>query len=266
MQRKLNLRGLFPQITYILILSNFVCRSGFVALVILACVAVGPIRCQVSPCINNPSTSLVNFPVPEDCNYFIRCIGTLELRTPCPTGFHFSMAIRDCAPIAEAQCTPTPPDTPGNPGDPGNPGPGPNPPGTPSQICDINVNFQIVASMDDCSKYTICACGQEHPQNCAAGLTFDAAAGQCQPTGVCVSSPSFQPVCNNFVGFRPHPTDCMHYFLCAGAAPILRRCAAGLLFSQVTNRCEVNLTVTCVGSNPLLTSVKPRASFSSMFA
>lgn len=194
---------------------------------------------------------------------FIRCIGTLEVRTPCPTGFHFSVARSDCAPIAEAQCTPisdTPenPGNPGNPGDPGNPG---NPPGNPdaSDVCDVNINLQIVASMDDCSKFTICACGHGYEQSCATGLTFDSASGQCKPAGVCVSSPVFHPDCTNFVGFRPHPNDCLHYFLCAGATPILRRCTAGLLFNRATARCEVGQTVTCVGSNPSITSVKPRA-------
>lgn len=189
-----------------------------------------------------------------DCNFFIRCIGTLEVLTPCPTGFHFSVARRDCAPIAEAQCTPetdTPgtPDEPGTPEDPDNPGP--------SEICDVNVNLQIVASMDDCSKYTICACGHGYEQSCAAGLTFDSASGQCKPAGVCVNSPTLHPDCTGFVGFRPHPNDCLHYFLCAGGPPTLRRCAAGLLFSTITARCEVGGTVTCVRSNPLITSVKP---------
>lgn len=113
--------------------------------------------------------------------------------------------------------------------------------------------------MDDCTKYTICACGTGYEQTCAAGLTFDSAAGQCQPTGVCVSSPTLHPNCNNIVGLLPHPNDCFHYFLCAGAAPIIRRCSAGLLFSRLTNRCEVAGTVTCVGSNPLLISVRPRS-------
>lgn len=247
MQRKLNWRGLFTQIT---LYSNcFLYRLGFVAsLVILACVALSEIRGQVSPCLNNPPTSLVNHPVPTDCSMFIRCIGTLEILTPCPTGFHFSVARSDCAPIAEAQCTPeqnpeVPPENPGNP--------------DASDICDVNINLQIIASMEDCSKYTICACGHGYTQNCAAGLTFDAAARQCQPTGVCVSSPTLHPDCTNFVGFRPHPSDCHHYFLCAGAAPMLRRCAPGLLFNTLTARCEIGATVTCPAGNPL-NSVKPR--------
>lgn len=228
-------------------------------MVILACVAVGTIRCQVSPCLNNPSTSLVNHPVPTDCSMFIRCIGTLEVLTPCPTGFHFSVARGDCAPIAEAQCTPKT-DTPGNPDIPDTPGT-PDPPGNPgaSDICDVNINLQIIPSMDDCSKYTICACGNGYEQTCATGLTFDSASGQCKPAGVCVSNPILHPDCTNFVGFRPHPNDCLHYFLCAGAAPILRRCSPGLLFNRLTARCEVAGTVTCLGSNPLLTSIKPRA-------
>lgn len=190
-----------------------------------------------NPCQGLPDSLVINYPHPSDCSQFIKCIGSAPLERQCPIGQHFNAALGACSSIETANCSPAA---------------GPQ---LPNPQCDLNTNFEIIAN-PQCTSYTICACGHAHVRQCAAGSIFDAATGQCMVGGVCVSDPSLSPTCpNGFVGFLPHPTDCNHHFLCAGAAPILRRCAPGMRFSAATRQCEIAATVSCPARSMSYSSV-----------
>lgn len=207
------------------------------AVAILLASGVASIVAQSNPCVGLADSVVLNFPHPSDCNLFILCIGSSPLERRCPTGHHFNSALRDCSTIETANCVSKPPIN------------------LPKPTCDLNTNFEIIAHAE-CTRFTICACGHAHVQECAPGLTFDAATRRCAAGGLCVTDPKFSPTCPpGFVGFLPHPSDCHHHFLCAGAAPVIRRCGTGLLFSATTRQCEMAATVTCPARSSSTTNI-----------
>lgn len=195
-----------------------------------------------NPCVYNPSNELHFILDDNHCDKYIMCVGNSRFNLECADGFHFNIAISACDIPANAKCPhmPTPPTVTTE---------RPTPPTHPGHVeadCDLDKNFEVIASLRKCDRYIVCACGHENVQTCAPGLVFDIVNRRCaaRATGaVClIDNPVKCPPTG--VVEVAHPNDSRHYYLCMNGLPILRACPAGSEFNGETNECES----LCVGS------------------
>lgn len=192
-----------------------------------------------NPCIANPSNELHFILDDNYCAKYIMCVGNSKFNLECAEGFHFNTEINACDIPANARCpnTPTPP-TPPTPTT-----EHPTPPTHPGHVeadCDLDKNFEMIASLRTCDRYIVCACGHQNVQTCAPGLVFDIVNKRCGARAegaVCLKDNSVNCPPNGVVEIA-HPIDIRHYYLCMNGLPILRACPAGSTFNAQTNQCE----------------------------
>lgn len=176
-----------------------------------------------------------------NCARFSMCIGTSLSENTCGAGLYFDPRINTCARSQDVECpvsdgttttTRPPGDDPIGPGEEG--------------LCDLDVNFEIIASPLSCDRYTICTCGHANVRNCPAGLIFDVATQQCntREQGQCLSESVLQCP-DGVVDIFAHPIDCRHLVFCIFGQPYLEACAPGLEVNRKTNKCDFRHIAQC---------------------
>lgn len=214
-----------------------------------------------NPCQEKEASELVFVRDERNCSRFSICIGQVLSENTCAQGLYFDPRVNSCARSENVECpssdgggTTTTTQPPVGP-------PGPQPPAPPSDdpigpgsdgTCDIDLNFEIIASPVSCQQHTICTCGHPNIRTCPSGLIFDVTTQQCntREQGHCLSEsvPQCPP---NTVDIYAHPYDCRYLVICILGNPTLEPCAAGLEVNRRTNKCDFRHVAQCSSQNPL---------------
>lgn len=108
-----------------------------------------------NPCRGNAADQITFTRDIFNCARYSICIGRSLTENTCSDGLYFNYKTSTCARSETVDCTNSGEGTtttttrpPGEPTDPGRDG-----------TCDIDINFDIIASPASCDRYTICSCG-----------------------------------------------------------------------------------------------------------
>lgn len=181
-------------------------------------------------------------PHPYSCNKFIMCFDGWQIEQECAPQLHWSVLDGFCTTQDLAECS------------------------IESSLCpevDDPDQLVFIPSSRDCNRYYICHNHQTIGLNCAPGKHFDPINNWCDiPENanceVAVGpDPETPPPIDTIQcpddGFyyRPHPTTCEYYFLCANGESTMMQCAPGLKFDTKTDRCTLADDATCIIASPL---------------
>jgi len=122
-------------------------------------------QANCNPCRANGAGQITFTRDPFNCARFTSCVGEVAYEQTCAEGLYFDPTINSCARSETVECPN--PSTP-----PVNPPPSPDPPGS-ARECDLDRNFEIIASPFSCENYTICTSGHPNKRTCPHGLIFD---------------------------------------------------------------------------------------------
>lgn len=192
-----------------------------------------------NPCRDNPAGQLSFTRDPFHCGRFSMCLGPAHSENTCADGLYFNTETNTCGLAENIDCpasgggdgeitTTTQPPGGGNPVDPGTDG-----------TCDLDLNFEMIASKSSCDRYTICTCGRPNVRTCPPGLIYDVTTQSCntREQGRCLFE-SIPPCPDNAVEILAHPFDCRHLIFCILGTPTLEACAPGLEVNRRTNKCD----------------------------
>jgi len=188
----------------------------------------------------------------RNCSRFSMCIGTALSENICAEGLYFDLTSNTCARSETVYCPISEGGGGGNPPGPVPPAPEPPAPGPGLEgSCDLNANFEMIASTQSCSQFTICTCGHPNVRNCPPGLIYDVVSQSCntREQGQCLSEsvPQCPP---NEVTILAHPYDCRFQVLCVNGVPTLEACAPGLEVNRQTGKCDFRHISQCSAQNP----------------
>lgn len=196
-----------------------------------------------NPCIANPDGKLYFILDEERCDKYVMCVGTHKFDLQCQNDLHFNPDINACDIEENANCPHS--TTTAHPTPPTQTTERPTPPTNPGQVeaeCELDKNYDKIASLVKCDKYIVCACGHKNIEQCAPGLIYDVKNKRCAARGngaVCLTDNPVRCPSDVIVDVS-HPIDKRFYYLCLNGLPILRACPAGSEFSATTNQCELN--------------------------
>lgn len=165
----------------------------------------------------------------------------LQLEQQCATGHHWSVEDNFCTTPDYAECD------------------------IEASLCPETENVLDIIwipSSRDCNRYYMCFNRTTIPMFCAPGFHWDPVLGWCDEPHLAgcevnvTPSPEPEPEPDVEVkclheGFHhiPHPTSCEYFFICSNFEAILQKCAPGLHWDTLTNRCD-NPNVAICGIDP----------------
>jgi hypothetical protein len=165
-----------------------------------------------------PAEGIKNISHPKNCEKFIICVNGIEIERNCPSGLHFSRALRECTTPEDAKCEvdsvlKCP------------------------KVDDPN-NVIFLPNTKDCSMFYVCFSGEPHPITCADGLHWSVKAEDCLPPHEAGCEDDDIEQCPD-TGIKSiaHPANCGMFVLCVNGNRLERDCPAGLHFSRVTRTC-----------------------------
>ncbi|KAJ6647229.1 Peritrophin-1 [Pseudolycoriella hygida] len=194
-----------------------------------------------NPCRSNAADQVTFTRDPFNCTRFSMCIGAVLSENACGVGLYFDPTTNTCARAENVDCpnsdstTTTTTRSPDDEIDPGADG-----------ACDLDANFEIIASPSSCERYTICTCGHPNPRTCPPGLIFDVTTQSCntREQGKCLYD-SVPPCPPGTVEIFAHPFDCRHLVFCIYGTATLEACAPGLEVNRRTNKCDFRHIAQC---------------------
>lgn len=180
-------------------------------------------------------------PHPYSCQKYIMCFSGVQIEMECAPNLHWSIYEGFCTSQDLAECT------------------------IEKSLCpeiDDPSELVFIPSSRNCNRYYLCYNQQTIGMNCAPGKWFDPINNWCdlEENVNCEVTTTQEPElpppidtveCTEGLYFRPHPTTCEYFFLCANGESVLMQCAPGLKFDSVTAKCTQPDDATCVIAQPL---------------